>query len=101
MNVNDSTLEDIRMWFEEGMLIAKFIEGEGLLQEAKDWRSMLNDFLSAYKLAICGECGCCFEPSEWEDGNCRRCTQRINEYWQEHEEARREAIEHVTGIKRR
>ncbi len=76
MVLKDSTLEDIRMWFEEGMLIAKFIEGEGHADEAKSWRTMLTEFLNAYELDLCHGCGACYERLHWDEFHvdCYACT---------------------------
>lgn len=36
MKLTESTLEDIRLWIEEGRLIAQFLEQDGNAQDAKD-----------------------------------------------------------------
>ena len=93
-HITDSTLEDIRAWFEQGVQIGEFLAKEAGAKEAKDWNESLNDILDFFQLKICTECKCCFQKSSGNfEGMCQECIIISYEQWRDDEEMKREAYE--------
>jgi len=95
MKLTESTLEDIRLWIEEGRLIAQFLEQDGNAQDAKDWNEMIDLHLEAFKLWLCEGCGCCYRRLEWDElgANCPECAETIIDQELDYEQTAREAYE--------
>ena len=97
MKITESILEDVRLWVEEGRLIAQFLEQQGDIQDAKDWNEMIDLHLEAFKLWLCESCGCCYRRwrLKWDelDAHCPECAERIRDQEYDYEQTAREAYE--------
>lgn len=90
----ESTLEDIRVWVEEGKLIAASLADAGDQEGAKAWNELIDCQLSSFDLAICTSCAVCFVRTSWDnEGQCSKCELEEFESWQGLQDAKREAYQ--------